>query len=594
MNLNMNHKKSIKPIQNKRYYEVFEDDNDSENNYCEEDYQNMLNGGSGNSIGTITEGSIAKGMVTGIYDDHIVVDVGGKVEGKIQKAELPIRGSDFSPQIGDVIDVYVERLETYNRSTGAFGLAQFNIEKVILNEKWEELENIYEAQEPVYGVIYQRMKGGCAVDIHEGIVSFLPGSQLSITHIKDVESLMYIKQKFFIISMNKETGNILVSRRAIMEKERLVQRTKFLETIEVGQIIEGVCKGIADYGCFINLGPVDGLMHITDMGWHRIAHPSECEAVKIGKTIKAKVISLDRNLGKLSLGLKQLAANPWDSVADKYKVHESYDGIITNLEKYGMFVKLCDGIEGLVHNSEITWSVPNMHSAELKKRFKVGQQVKVRVLSYEIQNGQTRMSLSMKQLKDNPWEQFAKDNRIKDEREGIVTEKLKDTVFVNVGDNMVCRLSKRHLLTGDPTEEELKSEFIKIKVGDSVTTRIISMIVDRQRVYLSKRFEDVDSMVNIVESSINVGDKLERCLIRDVEKGSHVYAEYSIYSIPLYIVIPKRKKAEMLGCFLNESVNCIVKYVDHKLCTLICTIEGIEYDKDIDFIDMHSIAKQKT
>ncbi len=339
------------------------------------------------------EGSVIKGTVVGVENDLAIIDVGLKTEGRVPLKEFALPGKPASITVGDTVEVYLERIEN------AMGEAVLSREKAKREESWIRLEVAFEKQERVEGQIFGRVKGGFTVDL-DGAVAFLPGSQVDIRPVRDVTPLMNIPQPFQILKMDKRRGNIVVSRRAVLEETRAEQRQELVENLKEGQVLEGIVKNITDYGAFVDLGGVDGLLHVTDIAWRRVNHPTE--VLSIGQTVKVQVIKVNHETQRISLGMKQLEADPWEGVEAKYPLNARFTGRVTNITDYGAFVELEPGVEGLVHVSEMSWTKKNVHPGKIVS---TSQEVEVMVL--EVDPVKRRISLGLKHCMDNPWTTFA-------------------------------------------------------------------------------------------------------------------------------------------------------------------------------------------
>jgi small subunit ribosomal protein S1 len=344
----------------------------------------------------LQEGSVIKGTIVAIEKDVAVIDVGLKTEGRIPLKEFSVSGRPAGLAVGDEVDVYLERVEN------SLGEAVLSREKARREESWTRLEEKYKAGERVEGVIFNRVKGGFTVDL-DGAVAFLPGSQVDIRPIRDVAPLMNVPQPFQILKMDRRRGNIVVSRRSVLEETRAEKRSEIVARLEEGQVIDGVVKNITDYGAFIDLGGIDGLLHVTDMAWRRVAHPSEI--VTVGDTVKVQIIRINPETQRISLGIKQLEADPWQGIAAKYPVGSRLKGTVTNITDYGAFVELEPGVEGLIHVSEMSWTKKNIHPGKI---ISTSQEVEVQVL--EVDPDKRRISLGLKQTQENPWTAFAASN----------------------------------------------------------------------------------------------------------------------------------------------------------------------------------------
>src|SRR6201991_1683143 len=339
------------------------------------------------------EGSVVKGKIVAIEKDMAVIDVGLKTEGRVALKEFTNHGRDAAPGVGDEVEVYLERIEN------ALGEAVISRDKARREESWVKLEQAFEKNEKVEGVIFNQVKGGFTVDL-DGAVAFLPRSQVDIRPVRDVGPLMNITQPFQILKMDRRRGNIVVSRRAVLEETRAEQRSGLIQNLAEGQIIDGVVKNITDYGAFVDLGGIDGLLHVTDMSYKRVNHPSE--VINIGDTVKVQIVRINQDTQRISLGMKQLESDPWDGVAAKYPVGAKLRGRVTNITEYGAFVELEPGIEGLVHVSEMSWTKKNVHPGKI-----VSTSQEVDVVILEVDEDKRRISLGLKQTLQNPWEAFA-------------------------------------------------------------------------------------------------------------------------------------------------------------------------------------------
>jgi small subunit ribosomal protein S1 len=338
------------------------------------------------------EGTVVKGRVISIENDNVLIDVGLKSEGRVALKEFGGPGGNVELKPGDTVEVYLERMEDKN------GEAVLSREKAKREEAWTLLEKSFNDQSRVTGVIFGRVKGGFTVDL-SGAVAFLPGSQVDIRPVRDISPLLGTPQPFQILKMDRSRGNIVVSRRAVLEESRAEARSELVANLKEGQVLQGVVKNITDYGAFVDLGGVDGLLHVTDIAWRRINHPSE--ALQIGQTVTVQVIRFNPETQRISLGMKQLEADPWEGVEAKYPVGAKFKGRVTNITDYGAFVELEPGIEGLVHVSEMSWTKKNVHPGKIVS---TSQEVEVMVLDVDPQK--RRISLGLKQCLDNPWESF--------------------------------------------------------------------------------------------------------------------------------------------------------------------------------------------
>jgi small subunit ribosomal protein S1 len=414
----------------------------------------------------LQEGSVIKGTVVAIEKDVAVIDVGLKTEGRVSLKEFGLPGRPADLAIGDEVDVYLERVEN------ALGEAVLSREKARREESWTRLEDKYKAGERVEGVIFNRVKGGFTVDL-DGAVAFLPGSQVDIRPIRDVAPLMNIPQPFQILKMDRRRGNIVVSRRSVLEESRAEKRSEIVARLEEGQVIDGVVKNITDYGAFIDLGGIDGLLHVTDMAWRRVNHPNEI--VTVGDTVKVQIIRINSETQRISLGIKQLESDPWEGIAAKYPVGTRFKGTVTNITDYGAFVELEPGVEGLIHVSEMSWTKKNIHPGKI---ISTSQEVEVQVL--EVDPEKRRISLGLKQTQENPWTGFAAQHPPGSIIEGQIRNITEFGLFIGLDggiDGMV------HLSDLDWTkagEDALKD----YKKGDTAKAVVLEADSEKERISL--------------------------------------------------------------------------------------------------------------
>jgi small subunit ribosomal protein S1 len=414
----------------------------------------------------LQEGSVIKGTIVGIEKDVAVIDVGLKTEGRIPLKEFGMPGRPADLSVGDEVDVYLERVEN------AMGEAVLSREKARREESWTRLEEKHKAGERVEGVIFNRVKGGFTVDL-DGAVAFLPGSQVDIRPIRDVGPLMNVPQPFQILKMDRRRGNIVVSRRSVLEETRAEKRSEIVARLEEGQIIDGVVKNITDYGAFIDLGGIDGLLHVTDMAWRRVSHPSEI--VNVGDTVKVQIIRINPETQRISLGIKQLEADPWEGIAAKYPVDARLKGTVTNITDYGAFVELEPGVEGLIHVSEMSWTKKNVHPGKI---ISTSQEVEVQVL--EVDPEKRRISLGLKQIQENPWVAFAANHPPGTAVEGQVRNITEFGLFVGVDGGIDGMVHLSDLDWSKSGEEALKD----YKKGDNVKAVVLEADPEKERISL--------------------------------------------------------------------------------------------------------------
>ncbi|TVQ83933.1 MAG: 30S ribosomal protein S1 [Micavibrio sp.] len=442
------------------------------------------------------EGMVVNGVVVSVDDDAVTVDVGLKSEGRIPLKEFGVAGSRAEIKAGDMIEVYVDRMESRNGET------VLSREKARREEAWGELEKLYEAGEQVTGTIFGRVKGGFTVDLN-GAVAFLPGSQVDIRPIRDTSALFDEPQPFQILKMDRARGNIVVSRRAVLEESREEARSELIANLEEGQVLKGIVKNITDYGAFIDLGGVDGLLHVTDMSWKRINHPTEM--LSVGQTIDVQIIKFNEETQRVSLGLKQLQSDPWDDVAGRYKIGDKYKGLITNITDYGAFVELEDGVEGLVHVSEMSWTKKNVHPGKIVS---TSQEVEIMVL--DIDEDKRRISLGLKQCADNPWLSFADNHKAGDILEGEIRNITEFGLFVGVDEDIDGMVHLSDLSWEKQGDEALK-DYTK---GQMVKVKILEVQADKERVSLGIKQLEADPFTDAL-GDLKKGDVVT-CTISEI------------------------------------------------------------------------------
>ncbi|WP_342662336.1 30S ribosomal protein S1 [Elioraea tepidiphila] len=429
-----------------------------------EDFAALLDATLGTDSGF--DGSVITGRIVRIEGDSAVIDVGLKSEGRVPLKEFAAPGQKPEIKPGDLVDVYVER---YEDRDGSIILSR---EKARREEAWTNLEKAFQAQARVNGVIFGRVKGGFTVDLG-GAVAFLPGSQVDIRPVRDVGPLMGTPQPFQILKMDRSRGNIVVSRRAVLEETRAEQRAELVQGLKEGQILDGVVKNITDYGAFVDLGGVDGLLHVTDIAWRRINHPSE--ALQVGQTVKVQVIRFNPETQRISLGMKQLMADPWDGVTAKYPVGAKFTGRVTNITDYGAFVELEPGVEGLVHVSEMSWTKKNVHPGKIVS---TSQEVEVMVL--DVDGVKRRISLGLKQCLRNPWEEFLEKHPVGSTVQGEVRNITEFGLFIGLPGDIDGMVHLSDLAWDQPGEVAIQ----KYSKGDMVEAKVLDVDVEKERISL--------------------------------------------------------------------------------------------------------------
>lgn len=515
----------------------------------------------GSGAGSLAEGSVVKGTIVGIEKDLAVVDVGLKSEGRISLKEFTSAGQQIELRIGDQFDIYIERFE--NRD----GEAQLSREKALREEAWVKLEQIFKKDGRVDGTIFGRVKGGFTVDI-EGAVAFLPGSQVDIRPIKDISPLMGVLQPFQILKMDRRRGNIVVSRRAVLEESRQGARNELLDKIQEGQVLEGIVKNITDYGAFIDMGGVDGLLHVTDISWKRINHPSE--VFSIGDTVKVMVTKFDGETKRVSLGMKQLEHNPWEGITAKFKVGERLTGKITNITDYGAFVELDSGIEGLVHVSEMSWTKKNVHPSKLVTQ---GQEVEVQVL--DVDPNKHRISLGIKQCASNPWTNFAASHNEGDVIEGEVRNITDFGLFVGLSGDIDGLVHHSDISWSQPGEEAIKS----FKKGDKVSARILLIDVEKERISLGIKQLDENPAGDTL-GEFRKG-QVVTCTVSAVEKdGIEVSVNENVKAYIKKADLSRERQDQRPERFaVGDRVDAKILTVDKKTSRLSLSIKALEMDE---------------
>ena len=429
-----------------------------------DDFEAMLNETMSNE--NLSEGSVVKGKVIAIENGQAIIDVGFKMEGRVDIKEFAAPGKPADLEVGDEVEVYLDRTEN------AKGEAVLSRDKARREEAWDRLEGAFDKTERVEGAIFGRVKGGFTVDLG-GAVAFLPGSQVDVRPVRDVTPLMNIPQPFQILKMDRRRGNIVVSRRAILEETRAEQRSEIVGKLNEGDVVEGVVKNITDYGAFVDLGGVDGLLHVTDMAWRRVNHPTEI--LSIGQTVQVQVVKVNKDTQRISLGMKQLQSDPWEEVSDKYALGSKHKGRVTNITDYGAFVELEPGVEGLVHVSEMSWTKKNVHPGKIVS---TSQEVEVMVL--DVDAGKRRISLGLKQCLDNPWDAFVLNHPRGTEVEGEVKNITEFGLFIGLDDDIDGMVHLSDLdwnRSGDDAVQDYKK-------GDMVQAVVLDVDVDKERISL--------------------------------------------------------------------------------------------------------------
>ena len=525
-----------------------------------EDFASLLDETLGKDTGF--DGSVVTGRVVRITDEFVIVDVGLKSEGRVALKEFGAPGQAPEIKPGDRIELYVER---YEDRDGSIVLSR---EKARREEAWTTLEKAFEANLRVNGTIYGRVKGGFTVDLG-GAVAFLPGSQVDIRPVRDVGPLMGQSQPFQILKMDRARGNIVVSRRAVLEETRAEQRSELIQGLKEGQILDGVVKNITDYGAFVDLGGVDGLLHVTDIAWRRINHPSE--ALQIGQQVKVQVIRFNPETQRISLGMKQLEADPWDGVAAKYPPGAKYSGRVTNITDYGAFVELEPGVEGLVHVSEMSWTKKNVHPGKIVA---TSQEVEVMVL--DVDSGKRRISLGLKQVQRNPWEQFVDDHPLGSVVEGEIRNITEFGLFIGLSADIDGMVHMSDLSWDEPGELAMT----KFDKGTVVKAKVLDVDVEKERISLGVKQLKDDPAASVLDT-VHKGDVVTCVVTATQSNGIEVKVNDVLTGFIRRAELARDKSDQRPDRFaVGEKVDAKITAVDRASRKLSLTIKGKEMEEE--------------
>lgn len=504
------------------------------------------------------EGSVIKGSIIALDDDYATIDVGLKSEGRVALKEFGEAGQSAELKVGDTVEVFLERMEDKD------GNAVLSRDKARREEAWTLLETAFNAQERVTGTIFGRVKGGFTVDL-SGAVAFLPGSQVDIRPVRDVAPLMGTPQPFQILKMDRARGNIVVSRRAVLEESRQEARSELISNLQEGQILEGVVKNITDYGAFVDLGGVDGLLHVTDISWRRISRPSD--ALNIGDQVKVQVIRFNSETQRISLGMKQLEVDPWEGVDEKYAVGKKITGRVTNITDYGAFVELEAGIEGLVHVSEMSWTKKNVHPGKI-----VSTSQEVEVIVLDVDASKRRISLGLKQTQDNPWEAFAAAHPAGSVLEGEVKNITEFGLFVGLPgeiDGMVHMSDLDWNMTG----EEAIANY---KKGDMVSVKVLDVDGERERISLGIKQLEEDPFEGAA-NGIERGSIVEATVVEVTEQGLEVTVKDGLTGFIRRADLSRERSAEYA---VGDKVDAKVTQLDRNSRKLTLSIKAREVEEE--------------
>ncbi len=454
--------------------------------------------------GTPKENTVVNGTIIAIEAGQAIIDIGYKMEGRVDVREFTNSVSkDGELKIGDKVEVYLERVEN------AKGEAVVSREKARREEAWDKLEKAAKTEERVDGIIFGKVKGGFTVDL-DGAIAFLPGSQVDVRPIKDTNPLMNVPQPFQVLKMDRKRGNIVVSRRAVLEESRAEQRAELVGNLAEGNTVDGIVKNITDYGAFVDLGGLDGLLHVTDIAWKRINHPSE--VLNLGDSIKVQIIKVNKETNRISLGMKQLETDPWADVEGRFPIGSNQKGIVTNITDYGAFVELDAGVEGLVHVSEMSWTKKNVHPGKI---LSTSQEVEVMVL--ELDKEKRRVSLGLKQIQGNPWQNFAQSNTVGAILEVEIKSITEFGLFVGLGNDIDGMIHLSDLDWEKTGEEALKDH----KKGDVIKAKVTDIDVEKERISLSIKALERDPF-DEVSKTVKKGSTLTAVVSRVDEAGIEV------------------------------------------------------------------------
>jgi len=508
------------------------------------------------------DGSVITGRVVRIDGDAAIIDVGLKSEGRVPLKEFAPPGQKPEVKPGDLVDVYVDR---YEDRDGSIILSR---EKARREEAWTNLEKAYAAQQRVTGVIFGRVKGGFTVDLG-GAVAFLPGSQVDIRPVRDVGPLMGTPQPFQILKMDRARGNIVVSRRAVLEETRAEQRAELVQGLKEGMILDGVVKNITDYGAFVDLGGVDGLLHVTDIAWRRINHPSE--ALQVGQTVKVQVIRFNQDTQRISLGMKQLLADPWEGVAAKYPVGAKFTGRVTNITDYGAFVELEPGVEGLVHVSEMSWTKKNVHPGKIVS---TSQEVEVMVL--DVDQAKRRISLGLKQCLRNPWEAFLDAHPVGSTVSGEVRNITEFGLFLGLPGDIDGMVHLSDLSWDEPGEVAIQ----KYRKGDVVEAKVLDVDVEKERISLGIKQLSADPAAGVMDRMIK--GTVVTCVVTQVlPNGIEVKVDDAVTGFIRKAELARDRQDQRPDRFgVGDKVDAKITAVDRQARRLTLSIKAREVEEE--------------
>ena len=508
------------------------------------------------------EGSVVLGTVISVEKEAVIVDVGLKSEGRVSIKEFMTPGQQASVNIGDQVEVYVERLEDRN------GQALLSRDKARREEAWAALETAHNNQERVTGVIFGKVKGGFTVDL-DGATAFLPGSQVDIRPVRDLGPLMGTPQPFQILKIDRKRGNIVVSRRAVLEESRAEARSELVSNLSEGQVLTGIVKNLTEYGAFVDLGGVDGLLHVTDIAWRRINHPSE--VLSVGESVEVKVIRFNTDTQRISLGMKQLQEDPWEAAKANFTIGSIVKGRVTNITDYGAFIELADGVEGLVHVSEMSWTKKNVHPGKIVSS---SQEVDVMVLDIDMEK--RRISLGIKQCVANPWEDFANTVKAGDEIEGEIRNITEFGLFIGLNDDIDGLVHLTDISWDVQGDEAIQS----FKKGESIKAKVLEVDVTKERVSLGIK-QLTDDTVGETLANIKKGDIVTCTISKITDGGLEVSVSDNVTGFIRRSDLSRDRDEQRPERFaVDEKVDAQVTMVDGKARKLSLSIKAREMTEE--------------
>ena len=520
----------------------------------------------------LSEGNVIKGRVTAIENDFVIVDVGLKTEGRIPVREFKSAAGPSVPEQGDNVDVYLDRVENSN------GEAVLSREKARRQESWNKLEKLHAEGVRVEGVIFGRVKGGFTVDL-DGAIAFLPGSQVDIKPVRDIGGMLNVSQPFQILKMDRKRGNIVVSRRAIIEDSKGDYNPALADSLEEGQTIDGIVKNITDYGAFIDLGGMDGLLHVTDISWKRVNHPSDL--LKIGQSVKVQVTKINAESKRVSLGMKQLEADPWDGISEKYPINTKLKGNVTNITDYGAFVEIEPGIEGLTHVSEMSWTKKNIHPGKI-----VSSSQEVEVVILEIDHEKRRISLGMKQCVENPWTNFAENYPVGTVVGGEVKNATEFGLFVGLEGDLDGMIHLSDLDWNEKPEVSLE----RYTKGEPIEVKVLDIDIEKERISLGVKQLSDDPFSGL--SQMKKGDTVT-CYITNIRDGGLdvTIGKDGVSSSIKRADLSVDKSEQRPDRFaVGEMVDAKVTQIDAKNSKLSLSIKSLQIDQEKEAVKQYGSA----